>query len=742
MLVNRLYKSTTGIQYYSDKVAQFVSKSIDVSVGLSTAAPSTAIANGLAAAVTMSLKTAGDIAQSSVVKPLAKAYEAKTGKPSLWNTSINKAADIIDDTVVTAGRMVNDLNGSPIPLTVDRIRTDMGQVIADSFYLFTKMADGGFTAEMTDVLTKNTPRLSNMMTHISTDVDLGALPKLINNLNAGNVAVDAAVRRPIFVDSVYRRMQELGFDYEEFVASGRPVPLKVLSAAAEDAMKMTFSYEFKNVKQLGEKGFEASMESAAAAMLDVARTNPYVSSLKGLTVPFLRYTMNAIRYSYRMAPPVSGIAGMQELRQAAKLRDEGNMIEAAMMSYDGKRKVMDNMVGTAAVIAAMAYRDPTLQANQYRDQDGNVRDGSNLSPLVQIWALADVTKMMKDTGKRYWYTLKMTPEERLAESKSIKEKYLAMDTNNPERQELVDQYELMTGRLRNIDGGKISEVLLGMGRAAGTQRSFIDNLRDTVEDGWSDTKLKDLAYGAGQVVARYDNVLNPLWEAWNAFSGDMRIVETKAETSMESKIGTTGQALLAPVLAPIPGAKSMFPSKPSVFKEEEQRVPLIARQFLGIKPEVPTTKIENELIRLGVQPYRAYKTSGNRDYDMVHIKESQGLLKSLMTAEVESDSYKKMSMNNQTNRVNTVMKQVFDITKPIADAKFQGKSPDKAIEMAYDKLPKVMRQGAEDVFFESKGRRPETPAEKELIINGAYTTTNYAKGGLVSQMNGLMTNRR
>lgn len=730
MLVNRLYKSTTGIQYFSDKVAQAVSKVIDISVGLSTAAPSTAIANGLSAAVTMSLKTAGDIAESSIVKPTARVIEAKTGKSSLWNASMTRAADVIDDTVVNAGRMVNDLNGSPIPLTKERIQTDMGQIISDSFYLFTKMADGGFTAEMTDVLTKNTPRLSNMMTHMSTDINLGGVPQLINNLNAGNVAVDAAVRRPIFIDSVYRRMQELGFDYEEFVASGRPVPLKVLSAAAEDAMKMTFSYEFKNLKQLGEKGFEASAESAAAALLDVARTNPYVGSLKGLTVPFLRYTMNAIRYTYRMAPLVSGYAGKQELEQAAKLRDEGKMIEAAMMSYDGKRKVMDNIVGTSAVIAAMAYRDGTVQANQYRDQDGNIKDGSNFSPLVQIWALADVTKMMKDVVKRYWYTLKMTPEERVTEAAALKEKYTALDTKNPERQEIVDQYELMIGRLRNVDGGKITEILTGMGRAAGTQRSFIDNLRDTVEDGLSDTKLKDLAYGAGQTIARFDNVLNPIWEAWNAFTNDMRIVETKAETPMESKIGVAGQALLAPVLAPVPGAKSMFPSKPSVFKEEEQRVPLIARQFLGIKPEVPTTKIENELVRLGIQPYRAYKTSGNRDYDMVHIKESQKLLKMMVESEIDSSRYKKASMNTQSKMVNDKIKEVFNITKPIADAKFQGKSPDKAIDIAYDKLPKAVRQSAEDIFFEKEGRRPETPKEKQAIMFGGSA---YAKGGLASR---------
>jgi hypothetical protein len=737
--VNNLYKQTSGVQYWTDKAAQFVSKGTGASVGLSTTAPSTAIVNAFSAAFTVALKTAGDVVIEGVIKPLEKAATKKTK-----GVSIGQAADILDEVVLNTGRMTNDLSGAVIPLTKDRVKADMGEIVGNSFHLVTKMLDGGWTGELTDQMLKDSPRIKNMLLHVGAESDNRGLPSVVNQLNALNIAVDAMVRKPAFVDAASQRMRDIGLDYEEFVATGRPIPSKIQELAGDDAMKMTFSYNFKTKAELGETGFEATMEDAAAKVLRAAQDNVYFKIGKDLGVPFLRYQLNAVRYAYRLTP-ASGVGGVLELRQAAKLRSQGKDVEAALVSYDGRRKLVDSTIGLGAMMAIAATRDGTVSSTQYRDQDGDVKDMSNLAPFVQLAVMSDLGKLMIDMGKKFWYTISMTPEERMKEGEKFKEQALKLDKNDPDRQDLIDQYELMAqGRFRNVDGVKALEILTGMGRQAGVQQTMIDKVRETLEEGLRESSLKGAAYTAGQFASRFDNVMNPLYDAINALRDDMRIVESKGESTFTGQLGEVGGSFVAPILSNVPGAKEGFQDKPRALTpdSESPRVPTVSRQVLGLKPELPTSPTENELVRLGIEPFRVYKTTGNRDFDNLHITETKKVLDLFLKAEINSPVYQKKTMTQQEEAINKKIKEAYELTRPIADAKFQNKSPDKAIDMAFDKMPKAVKASAVDEFRNrNQGREPETIKDKMSILTGAYNV-NFAKGGLVSQMDKLLTNSR
>ena len=730
-VVSRLYKSTDGVQRWSSKAQDVVGKITSTSVAASVLAPSTTILNAFGVAFATAIQTAGDVVTDVVIGIPTKI--AKAVKPK--GVPIVDAMDILEETVTTTGRVANDLGGKVIPLPQTRIKQEVGQSLADSVSLVTKMVDGGFTAELTDVMLINNPKLSNMLTHVGAEADMVGVPKLLKSLNALNTTLDSVVRGPVFVDSVSRRMQELGLDYLDFVANKRPIPQAILEAAADDAMKLTMSYEFKSKKMLGETGIEATAEDLAFKVLDITRRNEIARPLKDLTVPFLRYTMNAVRYAYRLTP-VSGAAGILELNTASALRKEAKIIEASKASFEGKRKLVDSVVGAAAVTAAMYYKDDSLPFYQYRDQDGSIKDGSNMAPLVQVWALAAATKLMKDLSKSSWYTLTMTPEERSAEAEVIKQKVDAMPANTEGRQSLVNDYELMKlGRLRDFDGAKFTEIMTGMGRASGIQKTMIDTIKEAAEDGIDESKQRKAGGLIGDFFGRFDNVLNPFFEMASAYNDDMRIIDTKASSKIDESVSPFVAGVAAPVLSQVPGAREMYPAKPSLFQPGEQKVPTVTRQLLGVKPEMPTGAVENELVRLGVKPFAVYKSSGNRDFDNLHISLSRSLVKAAAEEEMNSPLYKQGSMNQQKELLNKAIQGALTDTKEAAQDIYMKKSPKKAVDLLYEKLPQTTRQSAEDEFMKKFNRRPETSQEKMLIIEGEF---NFNKGGLATQMQAAM----
>lgn len=744
-VVNRLYKQSNGIQYFSDKVMQPVAKATGLSVAALVLAPSTSIVNAMSAAFMVALNSAGDALDALVVKPLVKGLGAPSKKLAKKEQGLTaeQATDLLDEVVINVGRTTNDAGGFVIPLVRDRTATNMADIVGDSFFLMGRMADAGWTHEIANQVLKDYPRLNNMMVHIGAESDERGVSKLMTKLQALNIAVDAMVRKPTMVNSMAKRMDDIGLDYEEFIANKRPIPRVIAEKAADDAMKATFTYSFKSKQQLGEQGFEASMEHAAFFIQDAIKTNVYLKAGADLAFPFSRFIMNSIRHAYRMTP-VSGIGGLQEISAVVKLRKAGKLIEADALSYDARRKVIDSTIGTAAIIGIMATRDGTVQTAQYRDQDGNIRDGSTLSPLVQLMVLADVALLAKDMLKDFWYTIKMTPEERFAEGNKFQEEALKLDKNDPKRQDLLNQYELMSlQRFRNINGTKTMEVLSGLGRRSATQDTYISRLSNALEDGLlTGPTLKDIAYEAGSAVGRYDALFNPLYEAVNAARDDMRVVESKGSTKMEPVIGETAQAFLAPIASGIPGFKEQYSDKPRLLDtgKESDKLPLITRQLLGVRPVLPTTATENEVNRLGIELFRVYRSSGDRDFDALHIRASQNMVDMYLTQEFKRPDYEKDSMNGQIERTKDAIAKALENTKKIAEAQYQGKSSDKAVDMAYDKIPRETKAAAIDRFVQrNEGRKPSTTNDKRIIMLGGY---KFNKGGVVQQMDDMLVSRR
>ena len=699
----RMLNAGAGTEYLSGKIIGGIKTTTGASVGASTAGLSTAVMNAIGLTGTLGIQVAGDVMEA---------------------------------TIKSAGRMVNDLRGGGAPINTTRVKEEIGTIFADGGFVLSKLMDAGYTKELADMALKNNPRLNNLITNVGAEVETqggGAVNDVIRTINIFNRAVDGVVRGPIFVQSVKNRMKDVGLDFEDFMANDKPVPTSLLKAAAEDTMKMTFSYSFK---QTGEKSIEGLSEDLAFKVLQTVNSNAGTGIVKDFVAPFIRFQLNAVRYTYRMTP-MSGVGGYQELKQAAKLRDEGKTLEAAGMSYEGKRKVLDSAVGTAAVVAAMAFREDNSDVAfyQYKDDDGNVKDGSTLFPYVNIMALAEASLVMKDIGKELWYTTTMSPEERAAEATKIKEQADVLDANDPQKQKLTNQYELLQlGRVRNFEGTKFAEIIAGLGRSAGTQKSVFNTLAETVEGGITESMEKKGGQVVGDFISRFDNVLNPIYDAVNFLRDDMRVVDAKASTALAGQVSPGVEAAVATVAAPIPGARDLLQSRPSLFQATEQQTPAVARQFTGTRPTPPTTEIEKELTRLNIQPYSVVKTTGNRDLDNIRIELAAPEFRGVVTELINSKDYKAKSANRQQVDIKDAMTETLGRYKEPAQAIFLERFGQSAIDALYEKAPNKAAQ--EDAFVDLFKRKPSSNAEKFDIIEGAYNkigAVGKAKGGLASR---------
>ena len=706
--LQRMSKASEGISYWTGRAMEGVSTGARMSVAASTAGLSTAVLNAVGLTI---------------------------------STSFKVATDSIDAVLSSMGLLINDTRGTGgIVPTKARAKEEMGTVLRDSTYVLARMADAGYTAELSDLLLKNQPRLNNLISAVGAEFDNRGLPQLMTTLNVFNRAVDSVVRKPIFIQSVKDRMEAVGLDFEDYVANNKAIPAPLLREAIDDAQKLTFAYGFKKTT---EKSFEGYSESAAAHMLDAINRNAGISTVANVALPFARFFMNAIRYTYRMTP-FSAAGAYQERKQALKFLAEGKEAEAAGLMYDARKKAIDSFVGSAAIMAGVASQldDPTLSFWEERDEEGNIKDISNEFPRVNIKAMGAALIWTKDLSQNLWYTITMTPEERAEEAAKIRAKAESIGVSREEKQKLtLEAEQLELNRVRDFDGKKWAEVMVGMGRASMSQNTITDQVSRLFEGGLTDNIIRKAGTAVADFLGRYDNVLNPLYDAANFILEDYRVVDTRAPTKFSESLAPEVDAFLGPLAGPVPIARDILQERPSLFQEQPQQIPSVVRQLQGARPTTPTSKIENELARLSIPSFSVFKSTGDRTLDNMTMKKAQPVFEKLAEDLIlKNPAYKQMSMNEQRDALKTEMQKSFKAVSEDVREEYLKTNPTTAVDNLYNKMGREEREAAEDRFMKMNKRRPTTPQEKMSIIQGDYSLSRnigFAKGGFVPQMSKL-----
>lgn len=733
---NRMLDTSAGKDPFVEDTLTSIKNVTGASVGAMTAGLATTVTNAIGLAGTTTVKTAGDTLEA----------------------------------VIKAGtRLLNDYTGGEIPikeiLSTKRIRQEIEQTFEDSTFLLQKMWDGGWSAEMAQLAAKNNPRTAALLNSASAEFDMqgkGRLNDIVRTLNVGNRAVDAIIRGPVYLQALKDRMRDVGLDYEKFLANDTPIPKAIDKLAAEDAMKLTFSYSFKE----GGSGLEGAAEGMAYGLLKGIDRYTGFGILKDLAFPFARFTLNLVRYTYRMTPFSAGIpeisaakmglgkvpvlgkarlpasSGYGMLKRAAKLREEGKLEEAAALSYEGRSKIRDATVGTAMIGTLMFQErnDPDVPFHQDRDNSGNLIDVSGIAPYVQLKALAAASNYLLDMGFEYAYSLKYTPEERVAEAEKLKQQAEGLDKNDPERAKLMKAYELMgLSRIRKFDGQKFTEIMTGLGRASISQDTIFDKFREWTEDTVETSAKQKMGQVVGDAIGRFDNFANPLYDLFNAVLDQTTIKDPKATVPGEEESWPFFSQVLRTVQAPTP-FKQGLQDKPDLYQSTPMKTDPLARNLFGMRSTPPTTEIKNEFEKVGVKPFAIIKSSGSRDLDNILTSLAAPAFRGVMTELFDSPTYRGKSTNMKVRAITKTANDTIAQYKEQARDEFLQKYGQSAIDALYEKAPN--KEAQEDTFVQLFKRKPSSNAEKFDIIAGEYQDVDIPESNAINQTADMLSKGR
>ena len=655
---------------------------------------------------------------------------------------IRTTVDLINASMRTLDGMLGAMRGD-VPLKNFSIKEPIGQLINDGFRVIGHLLDNGYSQELFTAATKYNPRIKNLLLQASPEGERDSMNRFVTAINVMNRSVESFIRKPVFVASLRNRMDDLNLDFESFIANDKPIPAGLLELAAKDTLDVTFSSAFRK----GGVGVEGGVEEGVAVVVNAINSNNYFKTFANFTFPFFRFALSSLKYSYQLTPASAAIGGRTLLKEAASLEKlaakttkkaeaAGLRAEAAGLRYQAKQKIITSGIGLGLIAYASEVRrdNADLPMTQVRSKSGEVYDTAPYAPYSNILAIGEAVNHLMDMGKSMWYTFGMTPEERKEEAVKFRTQANSLAVNEEGRQALVDKADLLEYfNLRDFDQETFGQVILGMGRMAGTQKSLVDSVTEVFESGIGGEEGLDMLRATGRItgdfLSRFDNVLNPVYDVINAMRGDLRSVDSKDAPALGA--GAFVDEMVNSLSAPMPVLRDRLRDRPSLFDEGTQQVPTAARYVSGVKANAPTTDIENELLRLGVEPYKVLPKDKDRSVRNKIIVIAQPIVTANARERLNDPNYQRLSMDEQRKTMEDVIRKATNEAKEDVEDNL---TEEEQTNRQYKRLPKRTKDAAEDNFVRVTGRRPTTLEDKQDILNKNFEDANdFARGGLATQ---------
>lgn len=592
----------------------------------------------------------------------------------------NSAASLIEGAMYTVGRT---LDGAAKGQRLTTAMRSLGDTMSDAFGVYGYMAKNGLSTEVTDTLLQHNPALRNNILSATQESSTTEISRAAQIFNTLNVAQDAFFRKAIFNAAVEKHMRRAGLDMYEVIGAGKTIPASILQQATDETLKATFSYTPKAQKK-GIQTFEAGAEAAGNLFVKAAEF-PGGS----LIATFPRFMSNAIAFQYRYS--VFGAAsGAQDLAQGALLKASGASGGEALIRK-GQENIAKGVVGTAALASAYDYRLSNQDTEWYniKNDDGSTVDTRAIFPLGPTLAVADFM------AKR-----KMGLEPKTAE---------------------------------------MVESIIGMKMPAGTQNQFLDQVFAAMSSEKEADKL-EIALGKvlGDFTARFVQpfVFKSAYEFFDLFREEGAIQRDPNVITAEGSGDRFIEAATNRVQSKLPVLKESLPEavprlrEGPVYKEGEFFYSLV-----GVRETPAKTPAEQEIIRLGIDPYKLYgPSSGDRLYDRSFVEVANPLVVNAIDRTTANKRYQALSPTEQKLALTNVVRDVTSIARDKTDGKFMSEDILRIKKMQFDKLSQEQRKVINERYAkDNNGTTLEEAKDYKAVdkYNAMLGNLAFATGGLV-----------
>jgi hypothetical protein len=559
----------------------------------------------------------------------------------------NSAASLIEGSLYTVGRTAAAaVNPGGLGIK-DTFKKGVSDTMKDAFGVYGQLLRSDLSAATTDTLLQHNPALRNNIlsaTQENATNDISKVAKLFNSLN---VAQDAFFRRAIFNASVDKNMRKLGLDMYETVAEGKTIPASILKEATDDTLKATFSYTPKQQKH-GIKSFEAGAEGLGNLFVKAAEF-PGGS----LLATFPRFMSNAIAFQYRYSV-FGGASGVSDVLAGSKKLAAGDETGRALVNK-GMENFSKGVVGTAALAAAYDYRlnNQDTEWYNFKTEDGTTVDTRAIFPLGPTLAVADFMAKRKQGLE-------------------------------PKTAEMV-------------------ESIVGMKMPAGTQNQFLDQVFAAFSSEKEADKM-EIAVGKvlGDFTARFSQpfLFKSAYEFFDLFREEGTIQRDpnviKAQESGDRFI----EAAVNRVQSKLPVVKEQLPAavprlrEGPVYKEGE-----FFNSLIGVREATEKSPVEQEITRLGIDPYRLYgPSSGDREYDRAFVEAANPMVIKTIQRVMANERYQALPIAEQKVALANTVRDITSIARDKTDAKFTAQDLDRVKKMRFDKLSGEVRKVINDRY--------------------------------------------
>ncbi len=562
--------------------------------------------------------------------------------------TFDAASKLIEGAIYTTGKAITGVvTGSYKPGDITRGLTD---TMKDAFTTAANMTDAGLTAETVDLLLKDNPRLQNQLFSALQETQTGDLSKAARVVNTLNVAQDAFFRRAIFASSVERQLRRVGLDMTEMLANNRAIPVDVLKNAADETLKATFSYAPKQQKA-SQKGVESAAEGLASHFVNFFEKLPGGS----LMVTFPRFMSNAIAFQYRNSP-LGGAAGIGDIANGAMRVAKGEDGGQAQLNK-GLDKMSKGVVGTAAIYAAYKYRLENQDSEWYNvtNEDGSTVDIRGVFPIGPYMAVGNFIAKQK------------------------------------------------LGRTEDAKVSELAAAIIGMKMPAGSQASMIDELPNILagEEGkGTDRVAKAVGRLLGDFAGRFTTPGKAPFEYLDLFDEGGQIArDPNVVEGGDGFLGTVQQAAVQRVMAKLPELKEELPEFQPYFSD---KAPVRAGEFFnslsGVRVTPQKGPIEREFVKLNLDPYAFFGSTGDKTYDRAFIKTSIPYVESRITSLINSERYQGFTRDQQRIAMATNLQETLSMAREITQAKMTASDRDRVNKMRFNKLPAVARRAINELY--------------------------------------------
>ena len=495
--------------------------------------------------------------------------------------------------------------------------------IQDSFTVWGKMANYGLTSQTADKLLKFNRNISDNLYNALQVGEKGTeeISKFSRFFSSINLAQDAFFRKSMFTASVEQRMKDVGLNMYDFIAKDKPVPVDILKKASDDAMKGTFSYQFKN-KGYG-KGIEATAETMASQIIKGLENIPFGS----LAVTFPRFVANALAYQYRYSP-AGATSGMQDIYNGIKKGDRG-------LYAKGTKALSEGVVGSALIYAAYEYRKdnqdkPVFQIEAGEGTEFNIQP---LFPIAPYLAVGD-------------YIVKLFNGE------------------SPER--IKESLEAIAGL--KLPGGTQSTAL-----------SLVDEIVNQSSGKSAERVETIIGTVLGDFIGRAIQPLKPLFEFFEGMSNEPATGRNPNVLSKETLLTGEGGPVWLEILNnriknKIPEnltgglyGKESLPKAVRYFDEGPPvKVGSFFTNFTGMTMTPKRTEAEKEFIKLDIDIYKFFPPSGLKFLDMAKIAASVDPIQEYVTERINRKDYESKSLSEKKLALTETVKDAISLGREAA----------------------------------------------------------------------------